>query len=234
MTQEKTTIANANSINQQGAGRSSLYLNRQPDSYDTDVIVEPKLVVWDIDDIVWDSQGRISERLNIPFQDLVEFHILENERLTIEQREAVNACYQDCVFYRDIKFYPGFERIMELEQYGARLQFNSNQFSLEVAEDKKQQIRAILPDARPEIFHFNIIDGATTIKKKFPDDSFIVIDDSPYNIARSPAPHNIMPIVPWTQTAKAQAMVAHQNVYYVPQGDLEAIYRLVRHILLTS
>lgn len=195
------------------------------------VITLPKLVVWDIDDIAWDLQGRVAKQLGIPFQDLVEFHILENTLLTMEQRLAVNDYYRDPSHFRNIEFYDGFERVTELEQHGARLQFNSNSFSATVAEDKKSQIRTFVPHARPEMFCFNVVDGNTTIKKKYPDDSFIVIDDSPYNIALSPAPYNIMPIVPWTQTAKAKALVAAKKVFYVPQGDLEAIYRLVRQLL---
>lgn len=192
-----------------------------------------RTVVFDIDDIVWGGQRRVAARLGIPFELLEEFHILENQRLTEAQRLAVNNCYRDPSFYRDIPFFPGFERILELEKFGARLQFNSNCFSQEALESKRDQIRIVLPDARPEQFRFNLVDGSTTIKKKFDDDSFIVVDDSPYNIAKSPAPYNIMPIVPWTQTPKALEMVSGKKVFYVPEGDMEAIYRVVRQLLAT-
>lgn len=194
---------------------------------------ELRKVVFDIDDIVWGSQRVVAREFNIPFELLDEFHILENSKLTYEQRLAINAYYGGPKFGRNIEFYPGFEKILELEKFGAIIQFNSNGFSVTALNDKRDRIRAVLPNVRPEQFRFNLVDGSTTIKKKFDDDSFIVIDDSPYNIAQSPALHNIMPIVPWTQTAKARQIVRDKNVHYVPEGDLESIYNLVRQLLST-
>lgn len=202
-----------------------------PNTPDTANRTESKLVVFDIDDVTWDGQGRVAERFNIPFESLVEFRILENHSLTYRQRLSINEFYRMPEYYENIKFYDGFADIMELESAGARLQFCSNQFTQEGVDSKVSQILAAVPSVRPEIFHFNIVDGHTTIKKKYPDESFIVIDDNPYSIAKSPAPHNIMPILPWTQTPKAKAMVATKNVYYVPKGDLPAIYSLVRKLL---
>lgn len=188
-------------------------------------------VYFDIDDVAWDLQGRVAKRLKLPLELLDEFKVSANERLTEAQREAVLASYCDPETFRYIQFYPGFMDILQLEQAGASLRFKSNSLTTEVAAVKKPQVLAALPDIELDKFEFPVTGVGGSVHKGFDTDAFIVVDDSPYNIASSPAPYNIMPRKYHNQSQKARALVAHKNVYYTPDGDMFAIYRLITMLL---
>lgn len=187
--------------------------------------------VFDIDDVAWDLSGKVAKNVGVDYADLIDFHILQNERLTMEQRLAVNDYYRDREIFRDMQFYPGFDQVMDLQLIGAIVQMNSNSFSEEVRDDKIPQVTAAAPGVGRENLRFNVVNEKTTLKKRFDDDTYVLVDDSPYNIAISPAVWNIMPRVPWNQTPKAHEIVKDKTVIYVPAGDFRIIIRLVANLL---
>lgn len=196
------------------------------------IVLQPKKVKFDLDDVGWLLVRRVSERTGIPYEMLDEFHTMENERLTLEQRETVVACYKDPEIFRDIEFLRGFNELMELEKHGALVGINSNSLSHGVIDVKRPQVMAQLPTMPEERMFFGLVNEHTTIRKDFGDDVYIVVDDSPYNIAKSTAEHCIMPRRPWNQTAKAKQMVAHKQVYYVDcEEDMYGIYDKVIALL---
>lgn len=185
-------------------------------------------VVFDLDDVAHDPNYRIAQHLGIDYEDIVEFHTLENPRLPMEIRIAINNCYADASFFRNIKFYPGFERIMELQQkYPVLVQVNSNSFGVDVRDCKFCAVRQTIPDLPPEQMQLGIVGAQTTLRKRFDDDTIILIDDSPYNIALSPAKLNILPIQPWNQTRKALDLMTGKPIKFVPRGDFDAIFQTI-------
>ncbi len=182
-------------------------------------------IVFDLDDVAHDPNWQIAQYLGIDYDDVVEFRVLENERLPMETRLAINDCYRDRRFFRNIKFYPGFEKIMELEKkYPVLTQVNSNSFGVDIRDDKIRNLQRAVPDLPPKQMRLGIVGERTTSQKRFDDDTIILVDDSPYNIALSPAQLNIVPIQPWNQTEKALATMKAKPVQFVPRGDFGVIY----------
>lgn len=194
-------------------------------------LARPLKTVFDIDDVAWDLSGTVAKKVGVNYEDLIDFHILQNERLAMEKRLAINDCYRQMETFQNMQFYPGFDQVMDLQKIGALIQMNSNSFSVEVRDSKISQIFAAAPGVWYDHLRFNVVDEKTTLKKRFDDDTYILVDDSPYNVAISPATWNIMPCVPWNQTTKARAVVRGKTVIYVPAGDFRTIIRLVANLL---
>lgn len=191
-------------------------------------------IVFDLDDVAHDPNYRIAQALGIDYEDLIDFHVLENPRLPMETRIAVNNCYADVRFFRNIKFYRGFERIMDLQQkYPVLVQTNSNSFGVDIRDCKFCAVRQAVPALPPKQMRFGIVGVQTTLQKRFDDDTLILVDDSPYNIALSPAKLNILPIQPWNQTPKAFDIMKGKPIQFVPRGDFDAIYRVIDEFFIT-
>ncbi len=185
-------------------------------------------IVFDLDDVAHGLNEKVTQHLGIKYEDIVEFYFNENPRLSAELKEAMNQCYRNPKFFRNIQFYPGFERIMELEQkYPAKVWANSNSFGEDVRHEKICSLQHSVPALPPEQMRLGLVGAATTRKKKFDDDTLILVDDSPYNIALSPAKLNILPIQPWNQTEKALATMSGKPIAFVPRGDFNAIYQVI-------
>lgn len=187
-------------------------------------------VVFDIDDTIWPYTQKIAKMADVSYEDWIDFHTL-NPRFTSEQKDKITAAYHSPDPYREMVFYDGFADILQLEAHGALVQFKSNSFTQELLDLKEEHLRAVLPQLRPEQLILCVVDVAQNTQKRFDDDTFIIVDDNPHSIAKAKAPYAIMPQVPWNQSAEMRALVAHKRVFYVPSGDLPAIYRIVIDLL---
>lgn len=190
-----------------------------------------KKTVFDIDDTSW-PLGRIASNLSgIPYNSMVEFQVLRNPLLTKVERQRLSAVLHDPATYRRIEFYPNFDKIMSLEEYGAELFVNSNSFSQEINGDKMRQVLKEVPSFPESHMWFGVVNDESTGYKKIDDDTYILVDDSPYTIATSPARYNIVPEMPWNQTQEALEMMRNCTYVFVPAGDMERIYAIIRYLL---
>ena len=72
----------------------------------------------------------------------------------------------------------------------------------------------------------NVLDNKEKIKeKRIAKDTYIFVDDSPYNILTSDAVYNFMLKQPWNQTEEAQKLISHKNVEFFDNFS-EIIHRI--------
>lgn len=191
-------------------------------------------IVFDLDDVAHGLNKSIAQYLGIDYDDIVDFRAIENTRLPLETRQAINECYKDIKFFKNIQFYPGFERIMELqEKYPIYNQVNSSSFSQEIRYSKYRALRATVPLLLPKQIRLSLVGVKSTVHKRFDDDTLILLDDSPYNVALSPAKLNILPMQPWNQTPKALDLMKSKPIRFVPRGDFDAIFQAIDEFFAT-
>lgn len=160
-----------------------------------------KLIVFDMDDVIWDLNEKASRMAGFGFEKLVTFICYENPLLTKEERENLLKVYQGNELYEDIQFN---ERLIELinrlyRQYPKYpVHISSNCVSREIKDIKMRQLKSVL-DLPEDRIHLNLIDIKESKKKKLPGNIFIFVDDSPHNIKDADAVHKIMPAKPYNK-----------------------------------
>ena len=192
--------------------------------------------VFDLDDVCFGLNPRASEFTGIPLYKLSEFKVFDNQNLTPLEQQAVWDAYHNVELFRDIDFYLGFDDLLRLRQIGIDPFIKTNSFSVEIADLKLEQIRAHLPNLPQNHIIMNIIDEKTSLRKDIDESIFAFIDDSPYNIAKSRAQHNVVPMWPLNQTPRAQAMMLEgtgKRPFQVEPGNLYTIYALLEHLIKT-
>ncbi len=188
-------------------------------------------VVFDLDDVCWGLNPRATRFVGVPLEKLIEFHVTENELLTDEEKQALWAAYQNPQVFQDIDFYPGFEDMMKLRQFGLDPFIKSNCCGTVIPEIKLPQIQAKLPTMPRDHIILNVVDQVTTLYKEIDESVFAFVDDSPYNIAKSRAQHNIVPMWPLNQTPRAQRLInSRERVFQVKHGNLYTIYALLKRL----
>jgi hypothetical protein len=158
-----------------------------------------KLVIFDCDDILWGLNEKASEMTGIDYSELVTFAINENPYLTDDDKKMLSAVYHSVELFENMKFYEGVER---LKNINAKVIINSNSMSQAAADIKRMQLKAVTGLSDDQIV-INIITPDNCKKKTIPEETFIFVDDSPHNIAMSPARYNIMMYKPWNSTRAA-------------------------------
>lgn len=154
---------------------------------------EKPRIVYDVDDVLWSLDRRVFGQLGIPLEKHIEYRIQDNPLLTPAEREAVMAAYCDQQTFVDIEFeLPAASEIFRPEQLGAHVEIRSNCYSQAIADQKAMEVARLFPDLRPDQLILQTI-STKTYRKDLRDDTFIFVDDSPYNIAKSDARFNIIP-----------------------------------------
>lgn len=188
-------------------------------------------VVFDIDDTCWPLGKTAAKRSGIEFSKMQEFQVMKNSALTMEERTRLNEALYDPTIYRELEFYPGFKEILTLRECGADSYFSSNSFSQEINDHKAERLLVALPKFPADHVQLHLIDDESTVRKKIPEDTYILVNDSPYTVARSPARYNIVPMMPWNQTEAAIEMLRDIVYVFVPAGQMEKICAIVRFLL---
>lgn len=106
-----------------------------------------------------------------------------------------------------MNFYPGIERIDSLN---ANVFINSNSCSKRAIELKRTQLQQILK-IPAENYRFNFIRLGDHRPKNITANTFIFIDDSPYNLIKSDAIYNIALKKPYNTTEKVLKLIADHN-----------------------
>lgn len=175
---------------------------------------EKPLAIFDIDDVMHLLEHRIANDLGIDINRfLCTFSVRDNPQLTPSEKKAIIEAFANPKYFRDIEFLPGVERITEPQEFGALVGANSNAFSKEIGELKREQLLAAVPGLKPEQIQINVIHYGETHRKELDPRTTVLHDDSPFNVAMSPALLNSMPSwMPWTHSREALQQMASKLV----------------------
>ena len=188
-------------------------------------------IVFDVDDTLWGLNANISKKLHIPSEKLTIFSAMDNQNLTMTERKALLNAYADAKSFENIEWYDGIERILQLEKYGVEIHINSNSATNEIIKLKREQLQQVLT-LYDDRLHFNLISMKKATKKELDNDTFILIDDSPHNIALSNAKYNIMPMHPWNTSAEGKKSLCGKTPLYY--DNLNKIIDAIKQIILTE
>lgn len=157
---------------------------------------ERKLIVFDMDDVLWSINKKAARMTGIPAEKLTVFNTMANPNLTDEEKSAMLAVYNDLRLFEDIEFHEGMISLVNdlyhnYPQYETRIISNCTTAAIRECKYEQLRRRIDLPKSQIEL---HVIDKwAQSFEKKLPSGMFIFVDDSPYNIALSDARHRIMP-----------------------------------------
>ena len=184
-----------------------------------------KIVVFDVDDILWALNRKMTAMTGIDYEKLHVYSILENQLLPEIERNAAYAVYTGHELFENIEWYDGIERINTLN---ADVRINSNSLNEKAAELKRTQLKQVLNLSDDKIIIHNVKDEK---KKTMIEDTFILVDDSPYNIAKSTAQFNIVLKQPWNTSPEMQKLMRQNRKGYIYCDSLAHIIDLVEMLL---
>lgn len=170
-----------------------------------------KKVVFDIDDTLWGLNKRIANVLNIDENKLHTFVITDNKLLTEKEKNRVLNEYHNEKIFENIDWYDGIENILKIKNFGVQVFINSNCMTQTMANNKINQLLQVV-DIPKENIKCNIIESKSVTRKTIDLDTDILIDDSPYNIANSPAKLNIIINHPWNITDEAEKIMKNKKI----------------------
>lgn len=156
------------------------------------------IVVFDVDDILWSLNKRAAKLAGIPYEKIHTYNASDNDQLTDEEKDRLNKVYFSTELFEEMNFYEGIERINNLD---AEVHIISHVLQTEAAELKKKNLLKVLSIPEENI-HLQLVSLGTN-KKELLENTFIFVDDSPYNIVNSTATYNIMLSKPWNTSDKA-------------------------------
>lgn len=186
------------------------------------------IVVFDIDDTLWPLTDRVTDVLNLPRGILTEYYAKNNTHLPDSMIDNVLKCYANPEIFTNINWFDGVERINEMN---ADKYVCSNCLSEAVIRQKRIEIpeKLIITDSK---ILLHLINDTGAKDKELPDNMFILFDDSPYNVAKSTAQHNIVVRRAHNVTHRAYQIMhknGFKNVYMVDtlNEGLDIAFRLL-------
>lgn len=191
-----------------------------------------KLIVFDMDDVMYDFNGRVSAITGVPREKFTQFNTYTNPNFTEDERQRILRAYKDPFTYRNIEF---DEKVLSLindlyNNWPFPVMINSNCSSSIIRDIKMEQLlNAVdLPEADIQL---NVIDMRTdSFQKKLPDEIFILVDDSEHNIAMANAEHLIMPARRHNEGVLVNGMLNGRPVYRPswPDDTVDLVYQIVK------
>lgn len=182
-------------------------------------------IIFDMDDTLWSLNKRICQHTGIPYEKIITFSIPENPLLTESEKQMTLSSYGNTAMFENIKWFDGVSQLNDMiHDKNINVFINSNSVNETCSVLKRRQLHEIL-----DIPDDHIIINAIGCKKTIDSDTCIFIDDSPHNVAMSPAKYNIMIKTPWNQSDAGKAMVKDKNVIYCDDFShvLKAIYKIL-------
>lgn len=159
-----------------------------------------KLVIFDMDNVMWNLDERVAKRKDIDCRKFTVYSAYDNENLTDMEKNRVITAYTETETYMSIVFY---KKIVDLinkihnEHPEYLVQIVSNCATEAIRDVKMTQLLNVL-DLHERDIHLHVINIKTGSKhKELPKDIFMIVDDSPYNIMNADARHKIMPAKPY-------------------------------------
>lgn len=170
-----------------------------------------RVVIFDVDDTGWGLNDRVCNILGIDISKIKNFYIKHNEELDENEKKLLLEKYSDSKIFENIEWYVGFESIFDLEQLGCTVHINSNCNTQDVKETKHIELvdKLGFPDEKVTL---NVITDAKN--KNLDDDIYILVDDSPFNIAKSKALYNIALRKPWNTSKQGLETIGNKKVIF--------------------
>lgn len=188
-------------------------------------------IIFDMDDTLWSLNKRICQHTGIPYEKIITFSIHENPLLTESEKQMTLSFYGNTAMFENIEWFDGVSQLNDMiHDENINVFINSNSANDTCSALKHRQLHEIL-----DIPDDHIIINATGCKKKnviqktIDSDTYIFIDDSPHNVAMSPAKYNIMIKTPWNQSDTGKVIVKDKNVIYCDNFNhvLKTIYEII-------
>lgn len=186
-----------------------------------------KKITFDVDDILWSLNKKMTEITGIDYNKLTVYSSKSNPLLTANERKRALHTYGTIELYENINWHDGITRINNIN---AAVHINSNCLSEDIANMKRKQLQQILniPDSNMK---FNVITMDKSTEKVIDADTYIFVDDSPYNISASPAAFNIMLKCPWNTSEISQKLISDNNKKVIMCDSLNDIISIINKIL---
>lgn len=191
------------------------------------------VTVFDVDDLFWPLNEHVAEIAGVDYNDIVTFYARENPLLGPDARERLYQAYQTPGLHADMDFYPGAEAFGELSR-DPRIDpwICSNSLDGVVVGDKLRNLEAFLAgDWKNFRTMMNVIAMEHSKKKKFPDDVWLLFDDSPLNAVASGAEHVLMPRRPWNVSGWGASVIAPIRERVLFYGDPREGAAMARELL---
>lgn len=170
-----------------------------------------RVVIFDVDDTGWGLNDRVCNILGIDISKIKNFYIKHNEELDENEKKLLLEKYSDSKIFENIEWYEGFGSIFDLEQLECTVHINSNCNTQAVKETKHIELvdKLGFPDEKVTL---NVIADAKN--KNLDDDIYILVDDSPFNIAKSKAIYNISLKKPWNTSKQGLETIGDKKVIF--------------------
>lgn len=184
-----------------------------------------------MDDTLWSLNKRICQHTGIPYEKIITFSIPENPLLTESEKQMMLSSYGNTTMFENIEWFDGISQLNDMiHDENINVFINSNSANKTCSALKRRQLHEIL-DIPDDHIIMNVIGckKKNSIQKTIDSDTYIFVDDSPHNIAMSPAKYNIMMKTPWNQSDTGKAIVKDKNVIYCDDFNhvLKTIYKIL-------
>ncbi len=175
--------------------------------------VAPVRIYYDVDDILHGLTERAAERAGVEFEQWTSYCLADIPAYTPEQVQKIIQTFEEPDVFYNMEFYAGAEDILRPRQLGASVSINTNSFTRVVADTKIPQLLAKVKHLQREDIISNICGAAGALKKPLDPRTLILVDDSPYNVASSPAQVNVMLRKPYNTTPEAHEVMRGKRVF---------------------
>lgn len=184
-----------------------------------------KNIVFDLDDTLWDLNKKACKLTGVYYHKLRTFLTTENPYLTDKEKVDLLNIYQNPILWENIEWINGAKAISSFEMLAddVKVYIISNCMNQAIADKKRSFLSKELDIPDSQII-LNVEKCAT--EKKMIDDIYILVDDSPYNIAQSKAKYTIIPNKPWNQE------VENPNTDLFRLNNLNNILDFIRLLIL--
>ena len=188
-------------------------------------------IIFDMDDTLWSLNKRICQHTGIPYEKIITFSIHENPLLTESEKQMTLSSYGNTTMFENIEWFDGISQLNNMiHDENINVFINSNSINETCSALKRRQLHEIL-DISDDHIIMNAIGSKKKngIQKTIDSDTYIFVDDSPHNVAMSPAKYNIMMKTPWNQSDTGKAIVKDKNVIYCDNFNhvLKTIYEIL-------
>lgn len=188
-------------------------------------------IIFDMDDTLWSLNKRICQHTGIPYEKIITFSIHENPLITESEKQMTLSSYGNPAMFENIEWFDGVNQLNNMiHDENINVFINSNSANETCSALKRRQLHEILdiPDDHI-IINTTGCKKKTVIQKTIDSDTYIFVDDSPHNVAMSPAKYNIMIKTPWNQSDAGKAIVKDKNIIYC--DDFHHVLKTIYEIL---
>lgn len=178
--------------------------------------MKKRKAVFDVDDILWGLNERVAKIIGYDINLITNFSIRKCNQLDADTQERIISLYSDIDVFNNMDFYDGAEDLLMLEDAGIDVSLCSNSMTKDIADSKAEQLLRKIRGLRENQLQMNIISEKTHNHKEMDSDIWVLVDDSPYNIANSKAEWDIMRPHPWNQSYEGKEIYKNKKPIIIP------------------